>query len=75
MAIPALALAVGSKVIGKVVEAVIASLLSEKVIIRVAVKLLDKAFKSTKNTLDDAIWKDVRCDLLNQVGEKDKDCN
>lgn len=65
-----LLLGVGSKLISKLVEIAITRLLSERVMMRILIKVGDKIFKSTKNKLDDEIWlKDIRPELEKEIRE------
>lgn len=50
---------IGSKVIGSL----IASLLTEKVIMKLIIILVDKLVKSSKNQLDDELWAPMRAAL------------
>ena len=43
---------------------------SEKVVVRLVVKLIDRLVKSSKNNLDDELWPDFRSALLKQIGDK-----
>ncbi len=69
MAIPLIAatlLSVGGKVMSSVFSSMLAAV-SEKVVIRIMVKLIDRLVKSSKNSLDDELWPDFRESLLKQI--------
>ena len=69
MAIPLIAaaiLSVGGKVMSSVFTSMLAAV-SEKVVIRIIVKLMDRLVKSSKNSLDDELWPDFRESLLKQI--------
>lgn len=67
MAIPALLISVGGAALSKVVSTLIASLLTEKMIITIAVKIIDKLIKKSKNKFDDALWPDFKKAMLKSV--------
>ncbi len=70
MALPALLISVGGAAISRVASALITSLLTEKMIITVAVKILDKVFLKTKNKVDDELWPDFRAAMMKSVEDK-----
>ena len=50
-------------VLGRVGAAILASILTEKVIIRLIIILMDKLVNKTANTIDNDVWAPVRVEL------------
>ena len=71
MALPLIPIILGAG--GKILSGVFSTALaavSEKVVIRIIIKLIDRLVASTKNTIDNELWPDFKKALQEQIGDK-----